>query len=84
MPFFFYIIQSELDGSYYIGSTQGLDERLKRHNQGRSRYTKSKRPWKLIYYEEFSDRSSAMRREKEIKRHKSRTVIEDLVRTFRM
>jgi len=70
MAFYVYIIQSELDGSYYIGSTQDLDERLKRHNQGRSKYTKPKRPWKLTYCEEFFDRSSAMKREQEINRHK--------------
>jgi putative endonuclease len=79
MAFYVYIIQSELDRSYYIGSTQDLDERLRRHNQGRSTYTKAKRPWKLVYHEEFIDRSSAMKREREIKRQKSKKFIETLV-----
>jgi len=79
MAFYVYIIQSELDRSYYIGSTQDLDERLRRHNQGRSTYTKAKRPWKLVYYEEFIDRSSAMKREREIKRQRSKKFIEALV-----
>ena len=42
MPYYVYILQSEKDGTYYIGSTQDLDERLKRHNEGRSKYTKTK------------------------------------------
>jgi len=83
MTFYVYIIQSHKDGSYYIGSTQDLDERLDRHNQGRSLYTKTKRPWKLVYKEEHADRSSAVRREKEIKSRKKKEYIENLVRTSR-
>ena len=83
MSYFIYIIQSEKDESYYIGSTQDLGERLMRHNQGRSKYTKSKRPWELIYYEEYPDRSTAMKREREIKSRKDKDFILSLVRTSR-
>ncbi|MDZ7695654.1 MAG: GIY-YIG nuclease family protein [Deltaproteobacteria bacterium] len=64
---------------YYVGSTQDLDSRLERHNQGRSRYTKAKGPWELIYWEDYPDRGSAVKRESEIKRHKRRGHIERLV-----
>ena len=83
MPYFIYILQSLVDGTYYIGSTQDLEARLERHNEGRSKYTKPKRPWKMIYYEEYDRRSNAARREKEIKTRKSRKLIEDLVKTSR-
>ncbi|MFC1823786.1 GIY-YIG nuclease family protein [Thermodesulfobacteriota bacterium] len=83
MPYFVYILRSLRDGSYYVGSTQNLDERFKRHNQGRSKYTKSKRPWELIYQEEYPDRSAAAKREMEIKRHKKREFIVNSVRTSR-
>jgi putative endonuclease len=76
MPYYIYILQSELDGSYYVGSTKDLDERL-------HQYTKAKRPWKLVYYEEFPDKSSALKRECQIKRRKDRVFIESLVRTSR-
>jgi len=79
MTCFVYILQSEKDGSYYVGSTNDLDDRIQRHNQGRSKYTRVKRPWKVVYHEEFSDRSSAAKRESEIKRHKRITFIEKLV-----
>ena len=79
-----YILQSQIDGTYYIGSTQDIDARLERHNQGRSNYTKSKRPWKLVYYEEHSDRSSAVKREKQIKRQKRISFIEALIKNFEM
>ena len=35
-----YILQSEKDNSFYVGSTQDIDMRLERHNSGGSRYTK--------------------------------------------
>ena len=71
------------NGSYYVGSTQDLDARVKRHNQGRSKYTKARRPWKLIYYEEYPNRLTATKREKEIKSRKSKQYIESLVKTSR-
>ena len=82
MSFHVYIIQSQKDGSYYVGSTQDLKERIGRHNQGRSTYTRSKCPWELVYYEEHADRSSAIKREREIKRHKRKSYIVDLIREF--
>jgi putative endonuclease len=82
MPYFVYILQSIKDKTYYVGSTQDLDSRLERHNQGRVNYTKPKRPWKLIYSEEHPDRTSAAKREYEIKRHKSREFIEELIGRF--
>ena len=83
MPYYVYILQSELDGSYYIGSTQDLGERLQRHNEGRSKYTKSKRPWRLAYSEEFETRSASTNRERNIKSWKKKEYIESLVRTSR-
>ena len=84
MPFYVYVIQSEHDGTYYVGSTQDLEKRIERHNQGRSKYTKPKRPWKLVYWEEHPNRSCAMKRENEIKRRKDRDFTEGLARTSRL
>ena len=83
MPFYVYILQSLKDGSYYIGSTNNLEDRIERHNQGRSQYTKAKRPWKLVYSEEHPDRSGAVKRENQIKNRKSKEYISDLVKRFR-
>jgi len=76
MEYWVYILQSEKDGSYYIGYTSDIEERLKRHNERRSRYTRSKAPWKLIYQEVFTTRSEAMKREQETKRKKNRPYID--------
>ncbi len=83
MAYYVYIVESLKDGTYYIGSTQDLKERLERHNQGRSQYTKAKRPWKLVYSEEHPDRSAASIREMKIKNRKSKDYIKTLVRTSR-
>jgi len=64
MPYYAYILKSEHTGKYYIGSTSNLEDRLKRHNEGRSKYTKSGIPWELLYSEQHLNRSSAIRREK--------------------
>jgi len=80
MPYYVYILQSELDGTYYVGSTSDLGMRVARHNQGGSRYTKSKKPWKLIHSEEFENKSEVLIREHQIKKRKSREYIEALAR----
>jgi putative endonuclease len=65
--FYVYVLQSEIDKSYYKGYTQNLEQRLQHHNQGKSKYTASKRPWHIIYYEKFSTRKEAVEREKYFK-----------------
>ncbi|NLD39243.1 MAG: GIY-YIG nuclease family protein [Desulfatiglans sp.] len=67
MPYYVYILQSELDTSYYVGSTRNLEERLEKHNQGRSKYTKTKRPRKLMYSEEYANMALACNRKKFVK-----------------
>ena len=80
MAYYVYILKSFKDGTYYVGSTQDLESRIERHNQGRTKYTKPKRPWNLVYSEEHLDRSSAMKREYAIKRKKSKDYIESLIK----
>ncbi len=65
-----YILQCA-DGTLYCGWTNCLEKRLKAHNEGRgAKYTKSRRPVVLAYYEEFETKSEAMRREAAIKKLK--------------
>jgi len=83
MPYFVYVLESEKDGSYYIGHTNDLKERVERHNQGRSAYTRNRGPWKLIYQECYQSRAEAARRERELKARKDRDYLDQLVRTSR-
>ena len=62
-----YIVECA-DGSLYTGIARDLDSRLAKHNVGTgARYTRSRLPVKLVYSEPAFDRSSASRREAEIK-----------------
>ena len=73
--FFVYIIEAEKSKRYYIGQTETLDERLKRHNMGRNLSTKAYIPWKLKWWKEFSTRSEAVKVESKLKRIKKRESI---------
>ncbi len=67
------------DGSLYCGWTNHLEERVRAHNEGRgAKYTKSRRPVTLVYYEEFATKQEAMQREwavKQLDRRKKRELI---------
>ena len=57
------------DGSLYTGYTNDLDKRIQAHNSGRgARYTRSRLPVELVYYERFDTKEEAMSREWHIKR----------------
>lgn len=71
MAYFVYIIQSEIDNTYYKGFTENPEQRIKQHNNGESRYTSTRIPWKLVYLEECATKREALIREKQIKRFNS-------------
>ena len=77
--YYVYILQSEKSGKYYTGYCADIEVRLIRHNSGATPSTKSGIPWKLVYFENFSEKSEAIKRENEIKSKKSRKYIENLI-----
>ena len=78
-----YIIQSLKNGSYYIGSTSDIETRLKFHNSGRVKATKYKRPYKLVFKQEFGDIKKAHQAELKIKSWKRRDFIEKIIKDGR-
>ena len=68
MAYYVYIIQSDLDGSFYKGFTENPILRLERHNNKGSVYTSLKVPWKLVYVEELASKKEALIREKNLKK----------------
>ena len=63
-----YIVRCK-DGSLYTGWTNNLEKRIKDHNDGKgAKYTKSRRPVVLAYYEVFQTKEEAMKRECAIKK----------------
>ena len=68
MPFFCYMVECA-DGTFYTGWSTDPERRVKVHNAGRgAKYTRMRRPVKLIYQEELPDKSSALKRERAIKK----------------
>jgi len=74
-----YILYSERIDIYYVGSTSNIEDRLKRHNSGRSTFTKRGLPWKLVYSKNYQTKSEAYQAELYIKLQKSRKYIEELI-----
>ncbi|MBW7840695.1 MAG: GIY-YIG nuclease family protein [Chitinophagaceae bacterium] len=68
MGYYVYILRSEVDGTYYKGSTEDPVSRLQDHNDGRSFYTSGKRPWQMVYLEQMPDKREMLIREKKLKR----------------
>ena len=61
---FVYVLKSEKDKNLYVGCTHNIYDRLKYHNAGKVSSTKSRRPLKLIFHEEYLDKYEAYRMEK--------------------
>ena len=79
MTFAVYIIQSEKDGSFYIGYSQDPARRLEKHNSANTGYSARKKPWKLVYTEFFETKTEAIKREKFLKKQKNREFYLNLI-----
>jgi putative endonuclease len=67
MPYYVYMLLCK-DGSYYTGHAKNVKRRVEQHKKGQgARYTRMHEPAKIVYVEEFNNRSDAMKREREIK-----------------
>ena len=77
--FYTYIIYSTTNDKYYIGQCEDLEKRLSDHNNSRSAYTKSGKPWVLKWSKQWDARSEAIAEERRIKKKKSRKYVEWLI-----
>ena len=66
--YYVYILECA-DGTLYTGYTNDLEKRLWKHNESKegAKYTRSRRPCKLIYHEEYATKQEALKREHYIK-----------------
>lgn len=65
-----YILKSLKDLKYYIGQTENIDDRLRKHNSGQVKSTKLRIPFTVVKCETFQTRSEAMKREYYLKKLK--------------
>ena len=65
--YYAYVIKSK-EGYHYTGMTENIELRISQHNNSSlSFWTKRGKNWRIIYSEEFDDKSAALKREKWLK-----------------
>ena len=73
--YYVYFLKSLKNGDLYIGSTEDVNNRLKKHNDGKVKSTKFYRPWQLLDIETYNTRSEAVRRERFLKNHQQKEIL---------
>ena len=81
--YFVYIVEC-VDGTLYTGISTELERRIQEHNTSEkgAKYTRIRRPVKLVYSESYPNRSSASKREYEIKKKMNRAEKLKLIESF--
>jgi len=80
--FYVYVIESQKTLDLYKGFTVDVNKRLKEHNKGITKSTKSGMPWKLIYCEVFKNRQDAIERERYLKSGWGRKYLEKVLENY--
>lgn len=75
-----YILQSQVNNRYYVGSTIDLENRLLEHNLGLSTYTKLTRPFKVMFSQEYKTLTEAKKIEIKLKKLKIRKIIQKIIK----
>ena len=79
--YYTYVLYSSTFNKIYVGQTGNLNQRLETHNSiENTGWTKRYQPWKLIYFEEFTSRTEAIKRENSLKTAKGRLFVWGLVK----
>ena len=77
--FFVYILEALETKRYYIGQTENLEERVRKHNEGKNLSTKPYLPWQIKWYRRYDTRAEAIRVERKLKGIKRRAGLEKFV-----
>ena len=75
MHYYVYILESGTDGSWYYGYTENLEQRLSDHQTNRSKYTRNKGPWRIIFSKQFATKTEALEFEKYLKKTRNKRYI---------
>jgi len=80
--YYVYILQSKKDRKLYVGCTNNLRERVTLHDAGKVESTKLRRPFILIYYEAYLNKSDAFAKEKWLKTGWGRNYIKRTLKHY--
>lgn len=76
--YYVYVLKSPKQ--FYIGSSSDLKRRFTEHQEGRSKSTKNRGPWKIVYYEASQSKKDALIREKYLKTAWGRKYIKNRIK----
>lgn len=80
MKYYLYILKSKTSDKYYTGISEDVERRLEFHNTREKGFTSRYRPWKVVFKKEFENKTEAIRAERNVKRWKSKVMIEKLIK----
>jgi len=80
MCYYVYVLRSLKDDCFYIGFTNNLKRRFSQHNSGQVQSTKSRKPFKIMYYEAHTSKKDAKRREQYFKSTKGKSTLRQMLR----
>jgi len=80
--FYVHLLRSVADDGFYIGFSRDLKRRFSEHKRGICFATKHRRPWKLIYYETYTEREDAEKRERYLKSGAGRRLLRHQLRHY--
>ena len=80
--YYVYILKSLKDGNKYTGYTKDLSSRFEAHQNGKVESTKSRRPFKLIYFEGCLSQRDALKREKYLKTHYGKMFLGNRLKSY--
>ena len=83
MKFYYvYVLQNRDKSFLYVGYSEDLPNRIKAHNDGKSKSTKRFQPLQLIHYEAYVNKKDAKRRELYLKTTKGRTTLRYMLKEY--
>ena len=74
-----YVLRSLKDGKHYVGYTSDLECRTKEHNSGKTKSTRLRRPFELVYHEEYEEKEQAEDREQFFKSGRGREELKRIL-----
>jgi len=77
--YYVYVLRSLKDHGYYTGSSENPEKRVKVHNTGSVKATKNRSPFVIVHTEEYTTRTEAVAREKQIKAYKGGVAFKRLL-----
>ena len=73
--FYVYVLRSIEFERNYVGFTRDVVSRLKEHNSGKTRSTRPYKPWNILFFEKYSTKAEALKREKFLKSGQGRDYV---------